>query len=306
MGTRYTTQGITGYNADPPPDDGTTGTSNKVAWVNHIDKIGDPIKTQAAAIDTAILNMVDVDTVAYAANYTTVEDDNGRVLECTASPDITLGLAATMGSGYKVTVKTVSGTTTVSLGGADEIDGSTSDRTLIAGVSETYVVNEAEDGFLLAGGIIGALTHSGANFEATGGFTLGEATNIPAAATQVIVSFVNLSIDGSGGVFIELGDSSYSYDAHESASVYDTSKNPIADKHVLSTPSGSTDTVWGTLTFTRISGTNSWSCSGTSQTTSDDPYYIAGGFTATGVVDRVRLTSSGNTFLNGTASVYWN
>jgi len=155
MGTKYTTQGITGYDADPPDDDGTESPANKVAWVNHTEKIGDPIVNQVAAIDTKIVTMVDVATSGIAGGtYTTVEDDDGRVIECTSSPDITLGLAATMGSGYKVTIKTVSGTTTVSLGGADEIDGSASDRTLVAGASETYVVNEAEDGYLIAGGTV--------------------------------------------------------------------------------------------------------------------------------------------------------
>ena len=80
MGTKYTTQDITGNNANPPPDNASTGTDNKVAWVNHVTKIGNPIVDQADRINTAILDMVDVDTVAYAANYTTVEDDNGRVL----------------------------------------------------------------------------------------------------------------------------------------------------------------------------------------------------------------------------------
>ena len=154
MGTKYTTQGITGYNADPPPDDGTTGDDNKVTWDKHLTKLTDPIIDQVSAIDTKIVNMVDIETVSKSANYTTVEDDNGRVIECTASPDITLGLAATMGSGYRVTVKTVSGTTTVSVGGADEIDGSASDRTLIAGGISTYTVNDAADGYLITGGTV--------------------------------------------------------------------------------------------------------------------------------------------------------
>jgi len=149
------------------------------------------------------------------------------------------------------------------------------------------------------------LVSSGANFTTTGSLTLGEATNIPSTASQVIVSFVNLSINGSGGVYIELGDSAYSYTAHQDVAVYDTTQNTAIEKHIISTPSGGTDTVWGTLTFTKINGTNSWSCSGTSYTTGDDPYYIAGGFTATGVVDRVRITSTASNFLNGTASVYW-
>jgi hypothetical protein len=201
MGTRYTTQGITGYNADPPPDNATKGDDNKVAWVNHVEKIGDPIKTQAAAIDTAILDMVDVATIEKSANYTTVEDDNGRVLECISSPDITLGLAATMGSGYKVTVKTVSGTTTVSLGGADEIDGSATDRSVAVGEAETYVVNDAADAYLIAG--------AKPNTFATGTRMLFQQTAAPTGWTKDTTSVNNRALRVVSGDVVNGGDTNF-------------------------------------------------------------------------------------------------
>lgn len=49
----YTPPTITGYNASPPPDDGSESGNNEVAWDKHINKIGDPIKDFSEAIDSA-------------------------------------------------------------------------------------------------------------------------------------------------------------------------------------------------------------------------------------------------------------
>jgi len=50
----YTSVSISGYNASPPPDDGTVTSDNKVEWAKHINKIGNPLKTLAEAINTNI------------------------------------------------------------------------------------------------------------------------------------------------------------------------------------------------------------------------------------------------------------
>lgn len=52
----YTGPTIAGYNASPPPDDGSTTASNKLEWAKHISKIGDPLVTFAEAINTAVNN----------------------------------------------------------------------------------------------------------------------------------------------------------------------------------------------------------------------------------------------------------
>lgn len=51
----YTSQTISGYNASPPPDDGSQSAANQLEWQKHIDKIGDPLKTLAESIDSAAL-----------------------------------------------------------------------------------------------------------------------------------------------------------------------------------------------------------------------------------------------------------
>ena len=48
----YTTTTISGYNASPPPDDGSRVSANKVEWAKHKTKIGDPIKTGVESVDS--------------------------------------------------------------------------------------------------------------------------------------------------------------------------------------------------------------------------------------------------------------
>lgn len=51
----YTSQSISGYNASPPSDDGSQASSNQVEWAKHINKIGNPLRTLAEAINSAVL-----------------------------------------------------------------------------------------------------------------------------------------------------------------------------------------------------------------------------------------------------------
>lgn len=148
MGTKYTTQSISGYNSNPPPDDGTTGDDNKLTWAKHKTKLADPIKTLAEAVDTALVNMVDVKPLAKSGAYTTVADDDGRIIECTGTFTVTLGTSTTMGAGYTIAVKNISsGVITVATG--ETIDGSAANRTINENGIEVYTVNAAATGYLL-------------------------------------------------------------------------------------------------------------------------------------------------------------
>lgn len=50
----YSEVSITGYNSNPPEDDGSAVSSNEVSWSKHKTKIGDPLKT---AIETTQTNI---------------------------------------------------------------------------------------------------------------------------------------------------------------------------------------------------------------------------------------------------------
>lgn len=51
----YTSQTISGYNTSPPPDDGTESDANEITWAKGKDKLADPIKTLAEAINTQLV-----------------------------------------------------------------------------------------------------------------------------------------------------------------------------------------------------------------------------------------------------------
>ena len=50
----YSTVTVSGYNANPPDDDGTEASSNEVEWQKHLDKIGAPLKTAVESTQTNI------------------------------------------------------------------------------------------------------------------------------------------------------------------------------------------------------------------------------------------------------------
>lgn len=55
MANPYTSVTVTGYNASPPPDDGSQIASNKVTWSGQKTKLTDPLNTAIAQIDANVL-----------------------------------------------------------------------------------------------------------------------------------------------------------------------------------------------------------------------------------------------------------
>ena len=55
----YSPVTITGYNANPPADDGSAVATNEISWAGIKAKIGDPLKTAIDAIQVAIDTVID-------------------------------------------------------------------------------------------------------------------------------------------------------------------------------------------------------------------------------------------------------
>ena len=126
MGSKYTTQTATGYNASPPADDGTHVATNKVQWgVDVKAKIGDPLKTLADAINTALVTFTNFGSRSVASNDTTTAADHMMTLECSGTFTETLLEAATASAGYLVSIKNIgTGVITIVLKSAtDTLDG---------------------------------------------------------------------------------------------------------------------------------------------------------------------------------------
>ena len=162
MGTKYSTQTVSGYNATPPADDGTVNDSNKVKWSTVKNKIGDPLDTWAAAVDSALVDAFNYTAIEKTDSYTIVAADNGKTIEIASSVSsaITIKLpdAATVGAGYYVHVKNLSSTThTIGrVTSGDTIDGTAADSSVIGLDSATFRVNSSSDGYLQTASVTGA------------------------------------------------------------------------------------------------------------------------------------------------------
>lgn len=108
MSNPYTQPSIAGYNASPPPDDGTAVASNQLQWSKHITKIGNPLKTYAQAIDAAVLAAFGLEfgaaVLTKTTHYIVTTNDRGRWIGVTGTSTITLPSAATVDDGFPLLV----------------------------------------------------------------------------------------------------------------------------------------------------------------------------------------------------------
>jgi len=155
MGTKYSTVSVSGYNASPPPDDGTVSADNQITWAKPKEKLGDPLKTAIEAVDTALVAVLNTASRSVSASTTVAATDHWRTLECTATTDgitISLADAGTLAAGFITTIKSLAasiGNVTVDLATATDSLDSVSNGTIVIVPGETYsfIVNANEDGF---------------------------------------------------------------------------------------------------------------------------------------------------------------
>ncbi len=150
MGTKYSAQSISGYDASPPADDGSKVESNVLEWDKHKTKLGDPIKTLAEDINTALIDHFDVGPDAKVSGYSVGAADYGKTIEVdAASATVSLLAAATAGAGFHCKIKNRNATTlTVDVSGGGTIDGGTS-VVLDQYESISVMVNDAADDYML-------------------------------------------------------------------------------------------------------------------------------------------------------------
>jgi len=134
MAVLYPATSVSGYNANPPPDDGTTVPTNLEKWSDVKTKIGDPLNTFAAAIDSNLTaafgkTLDGASIVSTGTNYPMSAADQGRLIKATASGiTITTPDAATVTAPFTFAVSnqssgqiTLAGNAT----GAQTVDGQT-------------------------------------------------------------------------------------------------------------------------------------------------------------------------------------
>ena len=154
MGTRYSSQAISGYNSSAPSDDGSTANSNKVKWATIKSKLADPVKTQAAAIDSALVTALNMSARAVSADDIAADTDHDKTIQCnTSSITITLSDATTMAAGYTVSVHNNStGNVSVALATSTDLIDTVTNATNTIYPHETrrYIVNAAANGYVSA------------------------------------------------------------------------------------------------------------------------------------------------------------
>lgn len=155
MGTKYSTVAISGYNSNPPADDGTQVASNQLQWSKHKTKIGDPLKTATEAINSALVTALNQSARLITSSDSSIAGDHIKTIQIgstvTSAITFTLADAATMAAGYIVHVSNQSTTIASTIAratGTDTINGQTSNVTIYPLQAVTFIVNAAVNGYL--------------------------------------------------------------------------------------------------------------------------------------------------------------
>jgi len=142
MSNPYTSPSISGYNSNPPPDDGSTGADNEIKWATHKDKLADPIKNYVDAIDSNVstaFGKTFLNTItAVSSNYTVQASDRGKLISASNTITVTLLAAASATDGYAIMIaNNGSGVVTVDGDGSETINGA---LTVILSPGESIII----------------------------------------------------------------------------------------------------------------------------------------------------------------------
>ena len=163
MGTKYSSNSISGYNSSPPADDGTVSEANRVKYSTIKTKITDPIKTLVETVDSELATHFDNGPTAISSATTLGASHYNQVIEASGTSEITLTDAATLGAGWFCEIMNVGAGNVPILRAtaSDTIDEVSADITLFPLDSIKVVVNAGADGFITSGR--GAKANKGAD-----------------------------------------------------------------------------------------------------------------------------------------------
>lgn len=87
MADPYSSVSISGYNTNPPADDGSQTEANRVKWATIKTKLNDPVKTRTDDMDTALIaafGKIDGGVTSTAISYTVLSTDQGKLVRASA------------------------------------------------------------------------------------------------------------------------------------------------------------------------------------------------------------------------------
>lgn len=128
MSNPYTTVTVSGFNANPPSDDGARTAANQLSWAKHKTKLADPLKTAIESINANLLvafaKVFANDVSSQAADYTVTVADQGKVFSVSGTTTITLPPVATAQAVFSIMVVNVgSSVVTIDASGGELING---------------------------------------------------------------------------------------------------------------------------------------------------------------------------------------
>lgn len=210
MGAPYSSQTVTNYNSNPPPDDGSQTEANRVKWATIKTKLSDPLNTFASAINTAISTAFGKiigggGVTSSAISYQISSSDQGKLIRATAaSITLTTPDATDVDDPFVCAIlNNSSGSITIDGSGAQTVDGL--DTVTLPAGSGCFLFTDGSNWYtsglpgVLAGNqmaygmvINGTIAESNAGNAVT--FSLKTlAGNDPSANDQVLIAFRNAS-----------------------------------------------------------------------------------------------------------------
>lgn len=153
MGTKYSSNAASGYNATPPADDGTVSEANKTKWSTIKTKLADPVKDLADTINSELATHFNNGPVAITSNTTLGATHYNQVIQVSgAAVTLTLTDATTLTAGWYCDIVSTDASNSVTLAratAADMINEVSSDITILPLQALRVVVNAAANGFLV-------------------------------------------------------------------------------------------------------------------------------------------------------------
>jgi len=150
MGTKYSSNASSGYNATPPDDDGTVSEANKVKWSTIKTKLSDPLKTYVDTINSELATHFDTGPTALSTNTTLAASHHNQIIQGSSAITLTLTDASTLGAGWYCWIKNNDSANTITVARAtasDTFDSTTADYSLPPFEAVMVAVNAAANGF---------------------------------------------------------------------------------------------------------------------------------------------------------------
>lgn len=151
MGTKYSSNATSGYNATPPADDGTVAEANKVKWSTIKTKLADPVKDLSDTINTELVTHFDRGPTALTTNTTLGASHYNQFIQVSGSGvTLTLTDANTLTAGWFTDITSTDTSNNVTLAratAANTIDAVSADVTIRPLETLRIYVNAAATGF---------------------------------------------------------------------------------------------------------------------------------------------------------------